>query len=295
MQKFIFLKLISFSMRWLTESYEILKKNFGEKIFTSSEAFNLLNNVKNYNKPNVNSILYNLYLNESLVRLGRGIYRINLIKIKQEEMISVVDSIGMSDSLTIRIVPGPLVTAQKQLSEKGIEYMITGGSVLFQYIHHYPRYLIHLIYVIKGGGEYAAFSLRELNLKTLLNPKFIEIKSTLDNFTERDIFIVREFNHLSGNVNNVATIEKAIIDLYFETTRKKIPYSGEELGRIISQLVKNEPINLSSLYMYAEDRGVRKEIRAIFKNFYPEIDADNLYSNKFVNDVIKGINMENLR
>jgi Fe2+ or Zn2+ uptake regulation protein len=261
---------------------------FNGNSFNTKDAFEVLNAKKGYSKGTVYRILHDLN-NEGLIeRLGRGIYRIHTI-------VEIKENISVSDKIEVVVIPGPLMKAKKLLNEKGIEFMITGESVLYRFHHHLPRRLIHLIYVIKGSGEYAVISLKEIGLRAILNPKLSEISMALDNFSERDFFVIREFSVLYGNVNGMASLERALVDLYFESTRKKIPYSEEEVGRIFSKVLRNERINISNLFMLASKRGIKDEIKVLLKFIKPEIQIEVKNNVNFVNKIIKAIEKEDLR
>ena len=182
--------------------------------------------------------------NGKLERLGKGTYKVKTNPAISKEF---SDRLTISDHLTVKLIPGSPTTAKKILEDKGIEFMITGVPVFFSHIHYLPRRLIILIYVVKGSGENTVFALRESGWRALLEPTFSEINMVLESTTDRDIFVIREFSELIGNYNGFASVERALIDLYFETTRDKIPFSKEELARILLDVFKEEPISYSRL------------------------------------------------
>ena len=140
--------------------------------------------------------------------------------------------------------------------------------------------LAELIYVIKGSGEFAVFALREAGMRALLNPTKNELAMALENFNERDIFIIREFSELLGNINGLASLERALVDLYFETTRDKIPFPKEEVGRIFLNVLRKEPISYSRLIGFANRRGIGKEIRAILEFVNPSVSSTEKIRNR---------------
>ncbi|MHA1713021.1 MAG: DUF6577 family protein [Candidatus Ranarchaeia archaeon] len=147
--------------------------------------------------------------------------------------------------------------------------MITGPSTLTRFHHLFPRRLIHLICVIKGSDEFATKSLDEAKLRAILNPSRREIKMSLDLFKDRDIFVIREFSMLDGNVYGRACLERALVDTYFETTGRRIPYSELEVGRIIKNAFRNERVNITRLLSLAGRRGIKSELKAIVKEMFP--------------------------
>ncbi|MGQ9642178.1 MAG: DUF6577 family protein [Candidatus Bathycorpusculaceae bacterium] len=266
----------------------MLRSKFNGRIFRANAAFKLLNEKKSYSRGTVYRILHDLCKKGLIERLGRDIYKIaKTIELKETAKVSV------STSVSIELIPGPLTKARELLRNKGIEFMITGGSLLYRFFHHLPKRLIHLIYVKKGTGEAAVTLLREAEIRALLNPSRSEINVALENFPERDIFAIREFMELPGNIDGNASIERALVDLYFETTRARIPFPEEETGRILFKVLRTEPINFSHLLMLASRRGIREEMEAIAKFARPELLIKIKSENKHVKRVLKA--MEVLR
>ena len=145
-----------------------------------------------------------------------------------------------------------------------------------------------MIYVIDGAGEFATDILRKDNIQTLLNPKRGEVETTLESLPERDIFIIREFANLEGNVNGRALIERAIVDVYFEVTRRRVPFSELEVGRIIANIFRTEKIDVSRLLTFASRRGIRCEFESVVSELIPELKL-HVDSFKSAQKVIKGI------
>lgn len=175
---------------------------------------------------------------------------------------------------------GSPMDAKELLHSKGIEFMITGEAVFYRYIHNLPKRLIELVYVVKGSGEYAVSTLREAGLRALLNPTRNEISVALESFSERDLFVIREFSKLTGNVNGFASLERALVDLYFETTRNRIPAPKEEVARIFLNVLEKEPISYSRLITFAARRGIGNEIREILNFVNPTVSPTKKLGNK---------------
>lgn len=278
-------------MQWEYDALLDLKEKLGDNIFRTEDAYIVLNSSKGYTKGTVYRVLHDLISEGLIVKLGRGIYQISKdIKIK--------DRVDLHASFVVRNTLESLNKVRDELNEKGINYMITGESILYNYIHYLSRRLIHLIYVIKGSGEYTVYSLNNIGLKSILNPNYKEIIMILNNFNEQELFVIREFSNLHGNIKGFACIERALIDLYFESTRKKIPYSVEEFGRVFLKVFRNEDINISSLYMYADKRGIKDEIQYIVNHIYPDFPTklkNNFKTPIYVDAIINAIKHEGIR
>jgi len=271
---------------WEDTVLKDLVSEFGTGIFSAEDAFKVLKKERRYSRGTVYRVLHDLHKRGLVERLGRGTYRIR----KTAEL---KESLVMSDKLTVELIPGPLTKARELLRNKGIGFMITGGSSLLRFFHHLPKRLVHLVYVVKGAGEPTVALLREAGLRALLDPSRSEINIALENFSERDIFIVREFSELLGNVDGNAVMERALVDLYFESTRERIPYPEEEVGRILYRVLTTEPVSISRLFFFAGRRGIRGEMEAIVKYIEPTIPMTTKAKNERVEKVLKA--MEALR
>jgi len=275
-------------MKWEEPAIEIIRSEFRNKVFSTNDAFNVLSAKKGYSKGTVYRVLHDLCKKGFAERLGRGIY-----KIREHKKIEIEDRIKISDNASVEIALGTLKKAKEILRKKGIDYMITGSSLLHRYSHLFPKRLIHLIYVLKGAGEMTVISLREEGLRALLNPIRKETSLALEISAESDIFIVRECSELLGNMNGNACLERALVDLYFETTRKKIPFPEDEASRIIANTLRNEHISFSRLFFYANRRGIGEELKTIAKAIEPgisvKIKEENRYARKFLATMEKGM------
>jgi len=125
---------------------------------------------------------------------------------------------------------------------------------------------VHLVYVELGSGESAVEALERNGFTVLLNPKSTrEVNLTLG-LTKGDLFIIRERRDLSGNTETgVASLERALVDLYYESTRGRIPIPEVEVGRIIRDAIRVGGLNFSRLTKLASRRGIADEMRAILK------------------------------
>ena len=256
-------------MTWESSILEKVREKFDNKVFHTRDVIDLSELSAKYSKGTLHRVLNDLVKTGKIERLGRGIYRIKISDSKTNE--DIIDRLVFSDRLTVKLVPGSPMEAKELLYSKGIDFMITGWPVLYRYIHNLPKRLIILIYVTKGSGEIAVFTLREAGLRALLNPTMKEINLALESFSERDIFVVREFSELIGNVNGFASLERALVDLYFETTRRKILFPKEEVARIFLNVLRTEPFSYSRLREFASRRGVAEEIIDILEFINPSI------------------------
>jgi len=273
------------NMKWECQALEVLRSEFRDRIFSAKDALKVLYKKKGYSRGTVYRILHDLRKRGLAERLGRGIYRVHtVVELNEKTM--------LSEKVSVELIPGPLTKATELLRSKGIEFMITGSSVLHRHLHHLPKRLIHLIYVVKGAGEPAVTLLRETGLRALLNPKDNEISLALESFPESDIFVVREFSELLGKIDGNACLERALVDLYFESTRKRIPFPEEEVSRIFLKALRTEFISISRLFRFANRRGIKEEMKAIAKFIEPEIPVKVRARSKYVRKFLKTMEIQ---
>ena len=268
-------------MKWEDIVLEALRTEFNDKVFRSKDAIKLMKRRNNYSKGTVYRALHDLVKAKVIERLGRGTYRVRFHEV------TVTDRLTLSEKVIVTLIPGSPEEAKKILRGKGVEFMITGPALFYRYIHNLPKRLVELVYVIRGAGELAVLSLREAGMRALLNPTRNDVSLALDNFSERDIFVVREFYGLLGNIDGTASLERALVDLYFETTRRRIPFPEEEAARIFLKVLRNEPISHSRLLMFANRRGIGREIDALLDFVEPMTSSSAKVKNKHAKDFLK--------
>ena len=288
LQKFIFLHFLTCLMNWEEAALELLDSKLGAKAFTAERAVRLLHKHRHFSAGTTYRLIHDLIEKGSLVKLGRGVYRL-----PRKFAVPLSEGTRLSDDVPSLSVPSVDEVARRALLERGIEFLITGPSLLYPFAHHLPRKMIHLIYVVRGGGDNAIEALKEAGLRCLLKPSRDETSLAMAEFPEGDLFIVRESLDLTGAVEGAAILERALIDTYFETTRRRIPLAGEEFGRIASNAFATKTVSISHLLMLAGRRGIRPELRTIVERLIPDLELPGAHvMNKNVESVLTGIASE---
>jgi hypothetical protein len=252
-------------MTWEERSANVLKREFGHRAFSTDEAYRALRRHSRvrggYAPGSIHHLLYSLCKRGELVRFGRGLYAFPptspLARMRPAESVSI------SGGLVVDLLPGILLDATRLLKARGVEFMATGPSTLVKYHHYVARRLIHLFYTIKGSGEPAAEALRGRDIPTLVDPNLREVEFALESLPGAELFVVREYSSLDGNVGGRALLERALVDSYFETTRRRIPFPEEEVARIFANVARNEPISVTRLTRFASRRGIASEIASV--------------------------------
>lgn len=272
-------------MSWLDSSLKDLKKDYDNRPFSVRKAALTLEKEKGYARNTVYVVLHELHKRGSLIKLGRGIYQVPV----HNSHVDLPASFTVLNRLTVEISSGELSKAVEALKEKGIEFMVTGPSSLTRFHHYLSRRYIHLIYVVQGGGEYSVKTLRDAGFLALLNPNRKEVETILESVNDKDFFIIRQFTDLTGNVTGRASLERALVDTYFEVTRGKIPFSEVEVGRIIANTFREENIDVTHLLHLASRRGIRDEFNTVVKEIIPNFPVDSLSRSKHVRNVLQGV------
>jgi hypothetical protein len=264
-------------MGWKDKALKILKERFGNNSFHAVEAVDLLEQEADYRPGTTYRLLKDLADSGKLMRIGYGIY-----------------NIGEHKGIWMRVTSPSLALSMERarglLLDRGVEFMITGPPVLVGYMHSLPRRMIHLIYTLKGSGEYVAEVLGA-EYEVLVNPSEEEVNVALS-ISDRDLVVVREFSNLPGGKDGVASIERALVDLYFESTRRRIPFPVAEAGRIIFSALRNARIDLAKLNKSASRRGIDGELRALIKAagiHVPDTMTKNVKMNGYVESILSTI------
>lgn len=162
---------------------------------------------------------------------------------------------------------GMILDIKEILIEGGISFQITGPDIVQGYVNLIPKRLIHLVYVAKGSGEWAKKELESRKtIFCLLNPSKKEVKSLFSRF-EDDLVVIREVGDTSLGYSRggIARVEKALVDLYFEATRRRIPFDISELANILSNILTRTKIDIIRILRMARRRNIEGEFGQILK------------------------------
>ncbi len=261
-------------MAWIDDGVRVLEKAFGTRSFCAADALKVLCEGLGFAFGTSYRLLSELRRARVLAVVGRGVYVFGRGKEKVEPRLS-----GRAERVRIVLV------------REGVPFMFTGPSVLFSYYHHLPRRSIDLLYVGVGGGGLAVEKSASKHYVALLNPRYEDVMLALELNPKKNIVIAREASEFYGSVKGVASIERAIVDLYFECTRKKIPIDAGEAGRVIASVFRSCEVNVSKLLKCGERRGIKSEVKALVSAFVPGVPdkiVAGMKRNEYVESVLAG-------
>lgn len=215
----------------------------------------------NYSKEEIIKALRRLLREKKIDRIGWSLY--------STQVSGTEPVIHLSDEMeSIRVL----------LNDNGINFLITGLDILQEYVNLIPKRVLHLIYVVKGSGEYAKDIIqKKMNLICYLNPSRKEVKSLFATI-ESDIIVVREVgdSSIEYHKEGVAIIEKAIVDLYFETTRRRIPFEASEMAYILKNTLPRVKIDYKRLLRAAARRNIQSEFIRILNTLDIHIPSEKI-------------------
>jgi hypothetical protein len=198
--------------------------------------------------------LSNLSRSGRITRIGRGIYTF-------DEKNILYRFPRLSNDLS---------TAINKLRNEGISFVVTGMDILLPFVQHQPSRILHHIYTAVGAGTWAQSLLKDFEFTPVLNPSRQEIEKILEIAPDtKEIIILREKSSRIASANSLATIERAFVDLYMESTRGLIPFSVQEVAFIFINMKSSIIMNTAQMLRYAHDRSISDEINQIL-HFHKE-------------------------
>ncbi len=241
-------------MDWKNGALSALKSAFGERPFEAAEALKLLKKTRSYRPGTSYRLLSELEKRGDLEKLGRGIYRAGKKTTALEEP----------------RIPESVERLASELRRNGLRGELSGFPILSAYTNLIPRRVIYLVYAPRGSGEGLAEFFKKKGNFAPVNPSLGELRAVLGATENKDIAVIREVERGFRGKAAVAPAEKAIVDLYFETTRKKIPFSATEAGRVIADAILRAKINIRKLFRAAARRGILEEMRSVVYAIRPD-------------------------
>lgn len=238
------------SMTALEEKYMRIKEKLGDQVtFYADDIQELFPEMKKSS----------LYWNMSkmvdagyLKRVRNGVYAFNEWYGKK--------SVILSDAAT---------KISELLDETGFDYYISGLDVLQKYMQHVPEQYPCLLFIDKNTKEEIIDVLSEHNMEVLMPTQVKEMYES-HVLTGKGIqqVVLHQTENFEDAEENVASMEKAFVDLYYSVTRNGFPLPIQELVRIYENVVRLGIIDKKSMITIAAKRSIQYDIRYIVESKY---------------------------
>lgn len=233
---------------YLATNLHRLQQTLGDVPFTSDEALTSLSISRSF----LFKILHELVETGHLIRLGRGIYVVNRSPSRP------------------RLPPPPSESGQhihQALYPEGIDFAITGLDILLAFTHQLLVCFPHLVYVERGSAEWAKETLKQAGFPALIEPTEREVRIGLELTEGAELVILRQTTDFYDVEDGWASLERALVDLYFESTRRGYTIPVDEVGRILLNALRSTTVNYSRLLRWAMRRRVDAELRDVLAGF----------------------------
>lgn len=169
------------------------------------------------------------------------------------------------------------------LDETGFDYYISGLDVLQKYMQHVPEQYPCLLFIDKNTKEEITNVLAEHNMEVLMPT---QIKEVYENHVlagkGTQQVVLHQTENFDDAEENVASMEKAFVDLYYSVTRNGFPLPIQELVRIYENVVRLGIIDKKRMITISAKRSIQYDIRYIVKSKFITQEAQ-----KFVEILIR--------
>lgn len=232
--------------------YERMVEYFGyNNPFTSKELYNLFKiDDDTLNENTFRWRIYNLKKQGKISSIARGVYILE-DKIKFEYKITA--RMKRIYNLAYRMFPDESIC-------------IWSTKWLNEYMNHQPMNHFIILEVDRDIIDIIFQELKNRINRVYLNPKIEEINNYI--LDENAIIvkpIIKEVPLTLSNKVKVPKVEKLLVDLFFESNLL-IAYQGKEMVNIFENIFERYSINITTLYRYAKNRGIREKIESFLLN-----------------------------
>lgn len=237
----------------IERKFDIIKESFDGKAFFSVED---AQSVLNEKKSTLYWNLHNMVEKGLLLRIDQGRYSLNYYALDNQPFTSV-----LADKIS------------KIILETGFRYYISGIDVLLKHMQHIPESYPIMLFV----DSYSKEEIEDILLSNgfiTINSKELKTRDTIIKLNlQNDLVILYETEKFDYAKDGFSSNEKAFVDLYYEITRRKYPFSIQELARIYQHMEMRGVIDKKKLVQAAYDRNVHYDMRFIAESKYINEEA----------------------
>ncbi len=224
-----------------------LEEHFGyNKPFTLKQLTDFYNQFEDNVNPNtIRWRIYNLKKQGRLTSIKRGVY---ILEYKKSFTYNISSKLKRIFNI-----------ANNKIFD--VDLCIWNTSILHSYMNHQPFNGITILEVDKDVINIVFNILKEKKNNVYLNPDINQIRNYI---LDEDSIIVKPLLKEAPIeiVNNVQVpkIEKILVDVFFEK-ELLIAYQGKEMENIFNNIFEEYTVNLTTLYRYAKNRGIKQRIQ----------------------------------
>lgn len=245
----------------IQEALTKLKQNIGEGGFTVADAEKILD----LSKRSVSLILGELAEEGLVVRTGRGTY-------------------AFDEKPIPSVVPETLPEESRRLysafADTGIQFALSCLDILLDYTHLMLRRYPHFSWVQSGSEDWTMEVVEGAGFVPLRNPNQDQLNTALELMPANELAVIRGTTIFYAAKDGLASIERALADLYYEVTRKRYPLDGAELLWIYYNVLTSTSVQYPRMLRYAGLRRFRDEIEWVLWKFKDRTDLPATYIKK---------------
>jgi len=141
-------------------------------------------------------------------------------------------------------------------------------DVILKFMQHVPENYPIIVFIEKAAHQEIVHILKQ---KKIMVTEPTLLKETYDNYmytSEKSIVILYPTDNFDYEEDNIATTEKAFIDLFYAVTRNKYPLAIQELARAYSNMARLGAIDQKTLVKASYKRNLQYDIRYIVESKY---------------------------
>lgn len=238
-----------------------LEEALGERGFTVADAEKILG----LSKRSVSLILSELVNEGAISRTGRGIYS---FADKPTTLVSVETLAKNSKEL------------YRALESEGVEFALSCLDILEAYTHLMLRQYPHFCWVLRGSEDWAMEAIEKAGFAPIRDPNSDQLSIGLGLAPVNRLTVIRKTTIFYAANNGLASVERALVDLYYEVTRERYPLDTAELIRIWYSALTTVSLEFPKMLRYAGLRRFRSEIEWILWMFKDQIALPGTYIKK---------------
>ncbi|MBS4026609.1 MAG: hypothetical protein KGZ96_13225 [Clostridia bacterium] len=233
----------------LEEKYLLIKNKLGQNTIIYFEDIRQI--FPNRKKQSLYWDLSKLVDAGYLIRVRNGVYKLSEDRIQPTILLSTTAKKVM-----------------KILDETGFDYYISGIDILSKFLHHIPESYPIMVFAQKEAADEITEVLRDNDYIVVGTAKKLSDFEAINILNNRKIIILNQTESFTFTKNNLATLEKAFLDLFFEITRNQYPLALQELARIYRNAVRNGAIDQKKLVKLSYVRNMQYDMRYVVESKY---------------------------